>query len=328
MSRNNIPKICQNILKSKIIFVFHRYLATGCTFVSLSLYFARGESTILYIIRETTKIIWEVLKDTYMPIPSENKWKMIAQRFYSLWNLPNCLGALDGKHIRIEKFPNSGSSNFNYKMYHSIVLLACCDADGLFINIETGYAGRNSDGGIFRASAIKHWITNEGLNIPLPSRLPDDENQYDFPYYFVGDEAFPLSRYLMRPYPQRTLDNVKRIFNYRLSRGRKTVECAFGMMAEKFQVLNSAIRCRTTERVNDIIKSVCILHNFVRKREGVPYTQGKPFDDSETSTNITTPQLRDLTIHDRSTAQEFRNYLANYFLTPRASLPWQWKYCT
>jgi len=57
-----------------------------------------------------------------MPTPTEENWKLIAQRFYSLWNLPNCLGALDGKHIRIEKLPYSGSSNFNYKMYHSIVL--------------------------------------------------------------------------------------------------------------------------------------------------------------------------------------------------------------
>lgn len=159
-----------------------------------------------------------------MPIPNEGQWKMIAQRFYSLWNLPNCLGALDGKHIRIEKLPGTGSTNFNYKQYHSIVLMACSDADGFFTIIETGYAGRNSDGGIFRASATKHWITNGRLNLPLPSRLPGDENEYDFPYYFVGDEAFPLSRYLMRPYPQRTLDNVKRIYNYRLSRGRKSVE--------------------------------------------------------------------------------------------------------
>lgn len=71
---------------------------------------------------------------------------MIVQHLYSLWNLPNCLSTLDGKH---------GSSNCNYKMYHSIVLLPCCVAGGLFINIKTGYAGRNSDGWIFRASAIK-----------------------------------------------------------------------------------------------------------------------------------------------------------------------------
>ncbi|KAE9525590.1 hypothetical protein AGLY_014117 [Aphis glycines] len=43
------------------------YLATGSTFVSLALYFAKGESTVIYIIRKMTKLIWELLKDSYMP---------------------------------------------------------------------------------------------------------------------------------------------------------------------------------------------------------------------------------------------------------------------
>ena len=83
-----------------------------------------------------------------MPLPTKQQWKQIAERFPCLWNLPNCIGAIDGKHIRIEKLPKSGSCHFNYKGYHSVVLMAC-DADGLFTMIESGYAGRNSDGGIF-----------------------------------------------------------------------------------------------------------------------------------------------------------------------------------
>jgi hypothetical protein len=124
----------------------------------LALYFARGDNTISTIIAETVIIIWDILSQTYMPIPNMADWKKISERFYLVWNLPNCLGSLDGKHIRIEKLPNTGSSNFNYKSYHFIVLMACSDANGLFTFIETGYAGRNSDGGIFKASVIKYWI--------------------------------------------------------------------------------------------------------------------------------------------------------------------------
>lgn len=87
---------------------------------------------------------------------------------HSLWNLPNCIGAIDRTHVRIEKLPNTDSANLNYKSYHSIVLLACCDADGVLTKIETGYACRNSDGGIFRSSAIKRLLSNS----QLPSRVP------------------------------------------------------------------------------------------------------------------------------------------------------------
>lgn len=242
-------------------------MSTGGTFASLAVYFARGESTIGGIVTETAKVIWEVLRELFMPIPSTEQWKAIAKRFETLWNLPNCIGAMDGKHVRIEKFPNSGSSNFNYKSYHSIVLMACCDADGLFTMIETGFPGRNSDGGIFSASAIKYWIQNAGLNIPPSSPLTYDENGNPFPYCFVADEAFPLSKYVMRPYPQRILDNVKRICNYRFSRGRKTIECSFGMACEKFVVLNGPIRIRDSDNVNLVIKTACILTTTCEKKD-------------------------------------------------------------
>ena len=56
---------------------------------------------------------------------------------------------------------------------------------------------------------MKYWIQYVELDIPSPSHLKFDENGSLFPYFFVADEAFPLPRYLMRPYPQRILDNVK-----------------------------------------------------------------------------------------------------------------------
>jgi hypothetical protein len=67
--------------------------------------------------------------------------------------------------------------------------------------IETGYAGRNSDGGIFRASRMGHWLERNGLNMSDPEKLPYDQEGGKFPYYFVADEAFPLKSYLMTPYP-------------------------------------------------------------------------------------------------------------------------------
>lgn len=100
--------------------------------MNIGYYFARGDTTVGLIIAETTVAIWNALKDTYMPIPNVAQWKNISERFNLLWNLPHCIGALDGKHIRIEKLPNEGSSNFNYKSFHSVVLMASSDADGLF----------------------------------------------------------------------------------------------------------------------------------------------------------------------------------------------------
>lgn len=56
------------------------------------------------------------------------------------------------------------------------------------------------------------------------------------PYVIVGDEAFPFKPYLMKPFASRTIDNRKRIYNYRHSRARRTVECAFGILAQTFEI--------------------------------------------------------------------------------------------
>lgn len=50
-----------------------------------------------------------------MPEPNEEMWKKIAEDFHNKWNYPNCLGALDGKHIKIQASAKSGSLYYNYK---------------------------------------------------------------------------------------------------------------------------------------------------------------------------------------------------------------------
>jgi len=51
------------------------------------------------------------------------------------------------------------------------------------------------------------------------------------------------------------------------------------MMTEKFQVMSTDIRCRDVDRINNIVKACCILHNFIRKREGIGYAMRK-FEES------------------------------------------------
>ena len=130
--------------------------------------------------------------------------------------------------------PNSGSDYFNYKQFFSVVLMAIVDADYKFIYIDVGCNGRVSDGGVFKNYSIYTALQNNTLNIPKPTKLPRSRERV--PYVLVADDAFALSNYLMKPYAQSELSTKNKIYNYRLSRARRTVENAFGILANRFRV--------------------------------------------------------------------------------------------
>jgi hypothetical protein len=89
---------------------------------------------------------------------------------------------------------------------------------------------RNGDGGIFAHSKLGKYLEIH-LGIPEDNQLPGTSCLA--PHVIMGDEAFPLKTYLMRPHPgsQSKGDNEKSIFNYRLSRARRVVENAFGILS-------------------------------------------------------------------------------------------------
>lgn len=89
-----------------------------------------------------------------MPEPTQEHWLKTAETFLSVTNFPNCIGAIDGKHIRIVKPAHIGSLYYNYKHFFPTVLLAVCDANYCFIAVDIGDYGKNSDSPIFKNSIL------------------------------------------------------------------------------------------------------------------------------------------------------------------------------
>ena len=107
---------------------------------------------------------------------TEEEWFAIASEFEKKWNFPNCIGALDGKHVIMKCPVNSGSFYFNYKGTFSIVLLALVDADYKFIYVDVGCNGRVSDGGMYRNSTLATALEENQVNIPEARPCGDGES--------------------------------------------------------------------------------------------------------------------------------------------------------
>lgn len=266
------------------------------------------------IVREVCSVIWNELVGVYMPTFTEQYWKDISTGFEKQANFPHCIGAVDGKHIRIIKPTGTGSQHYNYKHFFSIVLLAVVDSDYKFIYVDVGSFGKDSDSTIFKNSTLWTLLANNSLNIPEPSVLPNTDA--NVPYLFVGDEAFSLSTNVLRPYGGRNLSQKKRIFNYRLSRARRYVECAFGILSNKWRIFHRPLNV-TTDLAVDITKACCVLHNYVREKNGFKLQDTltiEGFDEPLVTTNNINRGGR--------MANDIRNTFADYFYTVGA-VAWQ-----
>lgn len=92
-------------------------MAHGAQLQVLAWLFRIGVSTARKIIYETCDLIWEELSELYLSVPNKYEWRKIAEDFFKVSNMPNCVGALDGKHIAIECPPGSGCK-FKFGVYN------------------------------------------------------------------------------------------------------------------------------------------------------------------------------------------------------------------
>lgn len=113
-------------------------------------------------------------------------------------------------------------------------------------------------------------------------------------------------------------DNTKAIFNYRLSRARRIVENAFGIMSQQFRIFFSLINLDVATTEN-LITCACILHNLIVDERGVP----------ENSTELTNDEFQSIENYNETeanSAQELkfkiRDTFKEYFNTV-GSVPWQ-----
>lgn len=263
-----------------------------------------------------------------------HEWEQISAEFLNMWDLPNVVGSMDGKHITLQAPFNSGSEFFNYKDFFSIVMFALVDASYNFLFVDVGCQGRISDGGVFNDSILKTKIDNDSLNLPPPKVLQG--TNYIVPHYFVADSAFPLGSHIMKPYSgQHAKGSMKRVFNYRLSRSRRVVENAFGIVSSVFRVLRKPMLLEP-EKAQLIVMTICHLHNFLRRSPNSVnrYTPRGTFD-TEIEVTIVPGRWRadvsaltsflPLTNTPRRatlTAEHMRDQIAEYCCNV-GTLPWQ-----
>ena len=173
------------------------------------------------------------------------------------------LGALDGKHVALKKPKNSGALYHNYKGFFLIVMLALVDGQYKFRWVDVGTAESCSDAQIFNTCHLKRKIVDGSIGFPDPA--PITQGGRDVPCFILADDAFALKTWLMKPYGRRMLTREEKIANYRMPRGRRVVENAFGILVSRFRVMLTTIEL-PPETVRDVVMTCVVLHNILRSQ--------------------------------------------------------------
>ena len=200
--------------------------------------------------------------------------------------------------------------------------MAVVDADCNFIYVDCGAQGRVSDGGVFKNTKFFTLLERGLLNLPDDAAI-ENASETLIPYFFIGDDAFPLQRHIMKPYSRRNLTQEEVITNYRFSRARRTSENAFGMLANVFRVFHTPIYLEPGKAAR-VVRTACVLHIFLRGRNCYSAALQSRADDG-ISCEMTSVQAQPRNCSQY--AKNVREQLKAYFNTT-GSVPWQDKQAT
>ena len=160
--------------------------------------------------------------------------------FADLTNLPNVVGTIDDSHVRIKAPNESAPDYFSRYQQHDFITQAIVDGRKIFIDFACGFLGSMHDTRVLRRSTIFQKAEQGDILIQPP--------------YLLGDSAYPLSPWLMKPYPEGTRDPREITFNKELSSG--IFKTRWRILLKRFDskisfAIRSAVACA-------VLHNICI----------------------------------------------------------------------
>ena len=216
-----------------------------------------------------------------------------------------CAGAIDGTHIPIIAPTESRTVYVKGKGFYSVIMQAVVDSTYLFRDVVVGWPRSVHDARVFSNSAIFR-KGNEGKL--FPSNLSKELNGEEIPPVILADPAYPLLPWLMKGFDAKgDLSRKERLFNYRLSRTRMTIENTFGRWKSRFIWFGKRVDMEVKNIVTAVLVS-CILHNICEAQNNnfLPQWQNDDVHD------VAMP-VEDIQEREEADGLDIRAILAEYF---------------
>ena len=121
---------------------------------------------------------------------------------------------------------------------------------------------RAYDAQLWNESTLRDAVITNTIDIPQQEPLPGDDRP--IPYFIIGDNAFALKEWKMKPFAAAPLEQDERVFTYRLSRARRCAENAFGILANRWCCLLTTLLQEEPQTVEIMVNACITLHYMLR----------------------------------------------------------------
>ena len=175
-------------------------LATPTEYRTIAHLFGIARSTVCETVHEVCHCIVDVLLNEYIKFPSGNRLDCIVDEFKTKWGVPQCIGAIDGCHIPISAPSHLHTDYYNRKGWYSMLVQGVVDADYHFLDVCVGWPGSVHDARVFAKSTLYNQIEHNHI---LPNKTITVSGVC-IPLYMIGDSAYPLKLWLMKPFAHNT----------------------------------------------------------------------------------------------------------------------------
>ncbi|XP_017477354.1 PREDICTED: putative nuclease HARBI1 isoform X1 [Rhagoletis zephyria] len=270
------------------------------TYRELSDRFGIGKGTAHKVFFKTVEAICKLKNEISWPSASQQT-KIIEDFQESRVNsFPFVVGCLDGTHFHINTPRTDAISYYDRKGSYSIIMQAICDSAFRFLDVFIGFPGSCHDANVWKNSPLYKGIASGQIHLAKDAVI-------------LADSAYPLSKYIMVPYRDNGhLSREEKQFNYYLSSTRVFIEQAFGILRQKFKILNH-IDVKSQKDISKVVLACSILHNFIIRNSTTNFEVENTFVNLEDGNNpeIELPE----NINDTNEGVEKRNNLKMLFVS-------------
>ena len=234
------------------------WIASSAEYRTIANLFGVGKSTVRKCIHDVCTAMAENILDKYVKFPADDD----LQHVIDPWGFPNCAGAVDGTHIPIIAPESAHGDYVNREGWYSIMLHAVCDH-----KMNVGWPGRVHDARVFRNSELYYKGETNDMIPQKTKKLVCPGKEIAMPIVLLGDAAYPLKIWLLKPYTNRAiLTAAQRVFNYWLSRARMTIESTFWCLKGRLRCFQKRLDV-PVNFASTVVTACAIMHKVIEWRQ-------------------------------------------------------------